>query len=274
MQPNFIISNWQRQYPFRAGQGYIDFNNQSVPTDIIVGLRLTCVASDLDVYIDKIVTKNYVVGVSLSGSNGPIGYASSLLTDSNQSILIKSYNTGGVIGNVTIGNLESAKSFQSFKFNNTNGLVEGSCLSIIPPPAVTNLAIKGNYLTGRISLTSSSLAVDASSTINISVIDPGAIQSRRDTNAEYLTCDNLIIGGINGVVPDSNNNINICAIAPLQITYTTINGISVWQFTTPGLDLTNLCKPVNLPPINPSNTYYTPLSGATNPEWTGWAQYS
>ena len=265
MKLSFIQSNWLRKYPFRAGHG------ENVPTDVLVSLRLTVKAGDLDVYVDKIYINNYNISISFSGANGPIGYANAKITESNQSIPILSY-LAGAIGNVTIGNIDSLVSSQLFTFTNTTGLIEPGTLLILPEPVVTSLNVKGTKLTGAITINSNTLNINSGSAINISVVNPASIQSREDKCSQFITCDNKVVSGINNTVPDKNNNIDIYALSPLTITAAVVDGVTQLQFDTPGLNLDNLCKIVNIPPDNSSNTYED-ISTVTTPEWKGWPQY-
>ena len=273
MQLSFIKSNWLRQYPFKANCGLLDNNGNAVPKDIVVALRLTCVPSDLDIYIDRIYTASGVVNISFSGSNGPLGYATSAITDANQNILIKSY-AGGIIGNVTVGNPDSTQPVQTFTFNNVNGLIEPTTVLAVPTPTIKDLKIKGSKLVGRINIFSNSLNIAASTTLNISVISPAEIESRKDLSSKYLTCENQIIGGINGVTPNKNNNIDIYTIDPLEISINEVDGIAQLYLSTPDITLDQLCKLINSPPADLTDTPHEDIDEITVPEWKSWPQYN
>lgn len=277
MQLNFIASNWLRQYPFRAGQGTLDLYNMVVPTDLLVGLRITCSQADLPVYVDHITTNTGNISVSISGAQGPLGYANGIITDSNQSLSIKSY-ASGTIGLVTIGNITSTQEQQTFVFNNTNGLVEPSTVTILAPPTVSGIQIKGQTVVGNITLTSATVAITAQGAITLTVLDPTTITSREDKSSVMLTCDNNVIGGINSIVPSGKNsatpnNIDIYAIAPLQIEYTTINGQSALVLSST-VELSRMCVPLNNPPIDDTTISHVPIAEITEPEWQSWPQYN
>jgi hypothetical protein len=273
MELNFIQSNWLRQYPFRNFNGGFDSYNNKLPTDIIVGLKISCLLSDLDLYINKIVTDNGNIGITFAGNNGPIGYANSVITTNNQNLIIYNFNEG-VIGNVTIGNSARIMPKQTFSFNNTNGLIEGSTITIISPPLVTGITIKGTTMTGAITLTSTSLGINTGSELNLSVLYPVNILSRGDLSSTQLSCNNFVISGINTVIPNLNGNIDIYAISPLVISTGVVDGVTQLIITTPGITLSNVCVPINLPPINPSQTSYEPINTIVNPEYSTWPQYS
>lgn len=270
---NFIQSNWLRQYPFRDGQGVTDLNNEIVPIDLIVGLRITYQGSGSDVFINKIYTNRGAVSIGLAYSGGDLGYANGTITQDNQSIPVLTYS-GGVIGNIIIGNSLSTQPAQSFLFNNTNGLVEPSTLMVLPAPAVTNIIIKGVVYTGDVEFTSSTLDITDYTNLNFVVINPTLIPSNGDQSSSFLTCPNNTIIGINTVTPDINGNISIYAIEPLTISQTSTNQL---QITSTGLVLSNtnqagnLCNIVNISPVNTADTY-----GAlgTIPEWSSWPQYT
>ena len=270
---NFIQSNWLRQYPFRDENGVLDLNNEIVPTDLVVGLRITYQGSGLDVFINKIYTNKGAVSIGFACSTGDLGYANGLVDQDNQSLPILNYS-GGVIGNVMIGNSNSTQPVQNFLFNNTNGLVEPSTLMVLPAPLVENISIKGIDYTGAVTFTSSTLAILATNTLNFSVINPTNIQSNGDQSSSFLTCPNFTISGINSVPPDINGNINIYAIEPLTIAQTGSNQL---QLNSTGLVISNtaqsnnLCRVVNIAPTDTVDTY-GPVGGT--PQWAGWPQYT
>jgi hypothetical protein len=274
MQLNFINSNWHRQYPFKSGHGAVDSQNNILPTDLIVGLRLTCLSSDLEIYIEKIVTSKGKVSISFAGSSGSIGFANALLVSSNQSVPIKNYNNG-LIGNVVVGNIDSAMPDQVFVFNETNGLVEPSTVLIVTAPEVSSIRVKNTNLTGQLTLVSNSINILAGNNLSLSVINPSNIESRQDKSARYLTCTNNVISGINSVKPDSQGNIDIYAIAPLVINAVTINDVPQLHLSTPDIELKQLCKVVNLPPANDADVYHQEISDPSlAPEWNQWEQFN
>ena len=263
MQLSFIQSNWLRQYPFRAECGQLDLNGTVVPRDILVGLRLSITGS-LDVYVSKIITNGGYISVEFCSGEGFVGVANSRLTNDNEAILVK--NASGVIGTVTIGNTDSCEANQLFQFDSTSGKVEPSTLTPVAAPAVKSITIKGKALTGNLTLASSTVGIlDAGeSEIYLSVLVPSTVASRQDKQARFLTCDKPVVGGINGVVPDSNGNIDIYTIAPLSIS------AGVLSITVP--DGSSLCQVYNIPPNNQVSTNSTPLSDAAK-EYPTWAQF-
>jgi hypothetical protein len=271
MQLNFLQSNWHRRYPFRAGHGGLDLMYNELATDIIVAMRVSCTSSDLELYIEKVYLNNGYVSVSVAGSAGPVGYANGRVTDNNTALNIVSYN-GGVIGNVTIGNRSQTSTTQNYQFNSTNGLIEPSCVTVLPVPAVTALDVSGKRLTGHIKITSNTLSVIAGDNLSLSVNNPSSVQSRGDRLAKNLSCENTVITGINDVKPDATGNIDIYAISPMSITQVVKNGMQQLQLSAPGFDSSRLCKIVNIPPEN-TTTSYPDILTVTEPEWKAWPQY-
>ena len=267
MQLSFVQSNWLRSYPFRAGTE-LDLSNNVVPTDLLAALKITCEASELEVYISKIVTNNGTISITFSGASGPIGFANGVILMSNQSLLIHNQKNG-VIGNVTIGNPDSVNTRQTFTFNSTIGLVEPSTVTVISPPSVTSLNIKGNKLVGAIKLTSNTAGITAGGSIGLNVNRPADIQSRNDISASRLTCGNNVISGINTVSPDEHGNIDIYAIAPVQVSIVDGN----IKLDSPDTPLSVICKTLNLPPIDSTQTSHQSISSIANPEWHGWTQH-
>lgn len=281
MQLSFIQANWQRCYPFIFidGQEFMDSNNNVVPMDLVVGLRITISPAEFgSIYINHIYTNNYNVSISFASPIGDLGYANGTITDDNQSLTIYDY-LGGVRGNVVIGNQQSTLAQQSFTFTSGNGSVEPSTVLVLPLPPITNIQIngKGPGYTGNINFTSSTLNIDAGANLVISAMNPSTITSRGDKLAEYLTCVNPVISGINTVTPDKNGNINIFSIDPVRITQPNspagpiifnVNGLVMDENSTTS---NNLCTLTISPPINPSNTYG---ELTTTPEWKNWPQFT
>jgi hypothetical protein len=239
-----------------------------MPTDIIVALRVTCASTELELYVSKVITNNGVVSITVNGASGPIGFANGTIVMPNQSLLI--YNQSkGVIGTVTIGNVDAVSSKQTFVFDNTNGLVEPSVVTVLSAPSVTSLNVKGVKLVGAIKLTSNTAGITAGGTIGLNVTRPDDIQSRNDISANRLTCGNNVIGGINTVTPDENGNIDIYAVIPVQVSIVSGN----IKLDSPGTPLTKICKTLNLPPTDSTQTSHQSISVITTPEWSGWPQY-
>lgn len=290
MQISFIQSNWLRQYPFQDGNGEVDLNSNVMPASLIVGLRITCLGSDLELYINKVVINLGLININFAGSNGDIGYAGGAITEDNQSLTIYSYANGGAIGNVMIGDASLVKTQQTYLFNSSNGAIEPSTVIVMPVPGVFSLYVlnKSPSYTGDVEFVSKTINITtAGSDIFWSVLNPSAITSRQDNHAELLTCNNTVISGINTVIPDASGNIDIYAIAPLAVAIQVVDGRQQLVFSTPGLGLDetdpvltggllNLCKLANIPPTNTSNTYGTAFSSITTttlPEYESWPQY-
>ena len=276
MNLDFIQSNWLRQYPFRANQGILDINGNSLPTSILVGLRISCTSADLELYINKIVINNGQIGISFAGLVGNIGYANAVISEDNQYIPIIKYS-GGVIGSVLVGDCTALAIKQIYIFDNTNGLIEPSTVIVIPTPTVTSIDIKGIKYTGNVNIASKTVNITNSGVISLFVKNPTNIKSRGDKQAKHLTCNNNIISGINTVIPDANGNIDVYTIAPLHTTNDDEHNIINITATSLSMDETsteagNLCKLINTPVSDTTDTY-TDLLTTTNPEWKSWPQY-
>jgi hypothetical protein len=285
MQLNFLQSNWLRQYPFRAmnyvgdGGGRRDLQNHEIPTDIIVALRITCSASDLDVFISKIYIKYGFIGITFTGSAGDLGYANKNITDNNQSINIIG-NTGGVIGSVTIGNAATLQTVKSYAFDANSGAIEPSTIMVTGTPAVTSLSVKGVKYVGNLTFSSKTVSITNNATLNFTTINPNSVRSRQDKKAANLTCDQYVISGINSVVPDINGNIDVYTVSPLHITKSRVTGVDQLSFTAASLHMNNffgnsLCKFVNIPPTNLSDDATIDMHDlASKPEWTMWPAFT
>lgn len=273
---NFTQRNWLRQYPFRGDMGRWDTELNQVPSDLLVGVRITCKVEDLDVFISKIYTNSGIISVLFSGTVGDIGFANGSVTSDNQAINIVSY-TGGIIGNVVIGNSARTQNKTTFIFNSNNGLIEPSTVLIITPPAVSSVAVKNVKYVGDVNLTSNSITLGTGNIITTTVKDSSKIASRGDKQAKFLTCDNNIISGINTVAPNSEGNIDVYAIAPLQISSITESGITSIRITSEDATIPKLCKIANLPPEPPDldnpDTPTVPLVDAVDPEFVSWPNY-
>ena len=268
MRLSFIQSNWLRQYPFKSDCGIDDNAGQWVPTDLVVGLRLSLPKAMLSntVFIGKLVTGNNSFSAELFCGTTLVGTVAAIVTISNQIVPILN-STGGTIGTITTGNSDNFQINQSYTFNSTNGAVEESTITAIPTPAVTSLCLKGVNLTGNLTLASNTIDITAG--LFLSLLDPQSVSSRKDKQAVNLTCDLPIIGGINTVLPDVANQISIVAVAPLTVSSL---GNGVLQLTVSPITKTTLCIPYNTPPDNTSNTPAGDLS-SSSPEYLTWPQF-
>ena len=273
MQLPFLQSNWLRQYPFKSTSGITDLNGLSLPKDLIVGLRISVAAADVDVYISKIVINNGVVGVEFMSSNGFLGSAAGSMTQDNQSLKIIAENLGS-IGVVIIGNSTSTNTQAAFHFDYNTGVVEPSTVTLISKPGLSSITIKGQKLTGLLGLASNSISITGAETLQLALLSPQDVTSRGDKQAKYLTCDNAVIGGINTVLPDINGNIDIYAIAPLTIATSGISGVSALKLTSAPITRQDLCIPYNIPPADQNSTESNTLEEATATEFSGWPQFS
>ena len=286
MRLSFLQANWLRQYPFRKDSGITDVNQLSMPTDIIVGLRLAIPHTGNLVYINRVSTNSGVVSVEFSAGSALIGYASGSITQANTALPVIAYGNSGSIGTVTIGNPDSCQPAALYIFNNTvhdpaalstpsaMGFVEPSTVTSIVPPVVTSWSIRSQALTGNLTLTSDSLSIG--SNLQLMLLAPQDVVSLGDQHPEYLTCSHTVIGSLNNVFP-SDYNINIVAIEPLVITSV---GNGVFQLTVPEVVLTDptseqvaLCKQYNIPPDTETSIPTGDLLGTT-PEYPTWPQFN
>ena len=276
MHLSFLQSNWFRQYPFKDGQGGLDLYGNTLPTDILVGMRLSLPDVSSVVYVKRLTANNGVVGVEIWNDSVLVGAASGLVTTSNTVLPVRI--NGGAVGSVTIGNPDSCITKQSYSFDNTNGQIEPSVITKVPSPGLAALNVKGAAMTGDITISSNS--VNIGSGLYLSLLTPQDVASRKDQQTVSLTCDGHIIGGINKVIPDRTGKINIVAVAPLVITKI---DESTYKLTLEddghsAIGFSTLCKPLNMPPADtsdvPARDMNDPGLPAVVPEYKSWSQFS
>lgn len=272
MHLSFLNSNWYRRYPFRKSATTIDANGSVLPTDLIVGCRVTTDFAHKDVYISKVFTSNGQISIEFSGNSHVLGTAQGTITNSNQAIpIIPVINN--FAGYVIVGNLDTTQNIANYTFTSSTGLLEASTITIFTPPAITSLIHNGQKMTGKavFQVTGLVLGVDGQ-VIGLTVLAPSDVASRVDQTSALLTCSNPIISGINSVTPSPNgsgNNIDIYGISPVTISI--VDGVI--QVGTIGLTLADVCQPVNIPPLDTTETYGD-ITTATVTEWSTWPQYN
>lgn len=298
MQPhNFINKNWFRNYPIRGGCTCTTVDGKHLPTDLLVGARVTGTPVELKSagpFISQLVVKDQVVSVTVSitigGSPVALWYGSTKVTADNTVIPLQfnsdrltllPENNGNLLdhaggGYVVVGNLQTVKdSGGSYIFSSSAALLELSCLVYTKPPGLRAITVKGTRLSGQIAVDTENVTSSVGTTAtgfrwNLGIVDPELVESRQDRTSNRLTCNSNTIQQINTVTPDGAGNIDIFGIEPVQISVT---GFGVGLQTT-GLNFGTVCPPSNVPNLLESNDYIGSILSVTEPEWkVYWDQY-
>lgn len=274
MSLSFVSSNWRRKYPFKSTAAMLDSENGAeLPNNVIVACRVSSTLDYSQCYISKVILALGKVSIEFAAGGVILGVANGQHTKDNQTFKINGLQPF-FSGFVTLGDSTFVKqASQVFNFTSEAGEIEPSLVTVYEPPAVSALVHNGKKLTGEVKLELLNMdAIVNNETIEFSVINLSEIASRQDFSAELLTCKNPVIGSINGVEPkkeSGGNNIDIIGIAPVTIT----TAAGAIQIGSGAIEISDICKPVVIPPVNEEKEYYADLKTVEEPEWKQWPAF-
>lgn len=295
---DFYNKNCFRNYPIQQGCSCISDSGLPLPTSFIVAARLTAATSLLigrQAYISQLTVNGSQLSITVSVIDGggrprALWFGSAVLTKDYQVIPMQfnveamealgenteqqQHAAGG--GFIVAGLVDDIKSTQaSFAFSVGATNLEPSTVVYIKPPGLTGVKVKGKTLRGivRVDITnigSLNLLTADGYDWRLRIIEPGLVESRVDKTSSRLTCNTPAIKQINSVPPNSAGNIDIFGIEPVTIQVT---GFGIALRTT-GFQLSDLCRPSNVPVSLEQNNYQGSILSAEQPEWKLlWPQY-
>jgi hypothetical protein len=230
--------NSLRRYPIREGSSATSSDGIfNIPDSLIVDFTL-CATSDIAArfYISKIFNKLSSVTIEVSDYSsvvvGSVTVEKSTHSQDQDYYLTATSNYVGSNGKITIGSLDdlSSQPAGSFTFNKTDSEFEPR--TIIPGRiglsriSFVDAANNDYSMTGTVTIASRSNLLFSYTSGNKVILDAG------DNLGLSKVCDKAVpIQSINGVIPDSNGNINLLGLDCLKISNTS-------QYT---LDITDTC---------------------------------
>jgi len=295
---DFYNKNCFRNYPIQQGRSCVADSGSTLPTSFIVAARLTA-ATELvkgrQAYISQLTINDGQFSLTISvvdigGGPRALWYGSAALTKDYQVVPmqfnveameilgenIEQQQHAAGSGFIITGLLDDLKTTQaSFTFPPGATNLEPSVVTYVKPPGLTALKIKNKTVRGVVqvdlnNIGSLNLLTADGYDWQLRVVDPRLVESRVDKTSSRLTCNTPTIKQINSVPPNSKGNIDIFGIEPVTIEVT---GFGVALRTT-GFQLSDLCRPSNVPISLENNNYQGSILSAEQPEWKLlWPQY-
>lgn len=250
-------------------------NDVELPNDIVVGCRLSSIGLFSQCHISKVILKFGQFSVEFSSGDTILGVVNGLHTKDNQTFKVTGLQSF-FAGFLVLGNSKAVKQAdQVYTFTSTTGAIEESLVTVYDPPTVSKLLHNGASLAGEIKLELTNMdATVNNDSIAFTIVNNLNITSRQDFTAELLTCKNPVIGAINNVEPkkdqSGSNNIDIIGIEPVTITVSA----GIVEIGSGVVTLESICKPVVIPPVDATDTYFTDLRTTVDPEWKQWPDYN
>jgi len=263
-----------RKYPICASSSHIFTDGVELPQKLITSIQVTTLKSLSDVYIYRITVSDSYLSILLKENNTGLSIGNFYgQIQQNQQTLIMEPLISLASGSITIGDFTVLTSLTGTHYlDYKNGKLEPSTVFCFTPPGVTAFAYQDAKATGYVNISSASVVVSSSSPqINLSAKNPKTILSNNDLAASLANCPTPLIKKINTVLPDSNGNIDIYGVVPIQISVT--DGVNLQLNTVPELTFKKLCpeKDKILPPADDTTTvYYTDIFETLIPEWQTW----
>lgn len=271
---DFLNKNLFRKYPLRASSTHVFENGQILPEKLIASMQISVPGVYSKLYVSKVYCGNGLLSVTINeyATETPIGTFRGLVTSKYQVLPLESF-LDSASGNLVVGDPAGMNELTGGSlFSKDNGLIEDSAIFCYTPPGVTLLTHDQEELTGRINLVLDNLTSEITGEeILLSVSNISLITSNNDFHGELNNCPTPLIRKINTVSPNEDGNIDIYGILPV-----TINVGTGEVEIIPGLTLDEAC-PERLkisPPDNDSDTYYTDILTATEPEWRTWPNFT
>lgn len=270
---DFLNKNMYRKYPLVGTSTGLFDSGDVLPQELITSIQISIPYGLHDLYISKVYAARSFISLTLRqiSTNDAIGHFSGFVID-NQTVLNLTPYIDTVSGTITIGLASAVTSLNgSYTLSVENGTLEPSTIFCFTPPAVTSLSKDDVKARGNITLVLENLALDISSALALSVINDRTIRSSNDLISTLGNCKTPRIRKINTVSPSPSGNIDVYGILPISIDVSsgTVNPITA-------LTLDDVCpeRTKIYPPENNSDTYYTDVLTATEPEWKTWPQFS
>lgn len=231
-----------RKYPICASSTHLFTDGSELPQKLITAIQVSTPQSLSNAYIYRITVNGSYLSVLIkeNDTNLMLGNFYGQITQNQQTLLLTPL-IPTVSGSITIGDASALAALSgTYYLTYANGRLEPSTVFCFTPPGVTALKYNDETATGYVSFSSTSInIVSVSPEINLAAKDPTIIASNNDVSATLGNCPTPLIKKINTVKPDSNGNIDIYGIIPIQISVGT--GSVLKLDTVPELSFKELC---------------------------------
>lgn len=276
LRVDFLNKNTLRRFPLRADKGVESTQGTSLPDELFCSAQFSTPGWAERLQIRRVYVSEGYINVLVSCYNGPtltyLGYFDGNVTADYTKLTFSSLDPS-VYGMLMIGKTGALASLHGFyDFANDTAVFEDSLVTYVTPPAVRGIIIGDQTLTGRISMEYSNVQQIANPTaLQLDVLSKDSIRAKNDKSAKFSSCRTNPIGSMNTVLPDSEGNIDIYGIAPLQI-HVSHGGL---RFDVVGVSKSELCaEERRIPPLIPISSYLKDITKATVPEWKTWPQHN
>ncbi len=267
----FLNRNILRKYPFWSGSTMQTTIGLDIPLALIAGAQITVKYSNREVYISQIYISGNIFSATITDNltGLALGSFTTNVTKNYQTIGITPFVTD-VAGTLVIGSRNAFVDFQgSHTLTYAAGRIEDSLVFCFTPPLVKKISNEANAVSGFVTLSGTNITIEnTSQDVALAITNKALVLANADQSSELGNCPTPYISHINTVTPDEDGNIDIFGILPVVIA---ADG-NVIQAGTGTMELADLCQAKNkrLAPEDATNTYYTNILTAENPEWKTW----
>lgn len=276
LHPGFLSRNLLRNYPLQGRHVLLDQAGGQMPAGLLTAARFTVPAGVTGLYFRQVRHAGRQVSglVHALPEDVPAGYFGATVTVDFQVLdLVPLRN--GFFGRLAVGTLALLDQVDGLhSLSPEIGRVEDSLVVSMPAPAVTGLLVGTRTLTGRVTLRPVNVGVSAEdSRLTLDVLNRRQVLAVNDRSIRHGTCGFLSVGGLNGVTPDAEGNIDLFGIAPLRVTVTPDGQVSI---SLDGMSQAELCgRTETVPPNVASDVHHAasdlPRTGTpVAPEWRDW----
>lgn len=276
LRVDFLNKNTFRRYPLRADKSVESTEGMSLPDELFCAAQFSTPGWVTGLQIRRIYVNENYINILVSCFQGPtltyLGYFDGNITADYTKLTFSPLDPT-VYGMLMLGKMDALKALHGFyNFADASAVFEDSLVTYVTPPAVRGITVAGKTLTGRISMEYSNIQQIANpAALQLDVLSKDSIRAKNDKSAKFGSCRTNPIGSINTVPPDSDGNIDIYGIAPLQI-HVSPGGL---RFDIVGVSKSELCaEDRRIPPLIPISSYLKDITKATVPEWKTWPQYN
>ncbi len=276
LRVDFLNKNTFRRYPLRADKSVESLEGTSLPDELFCAAQFSTPGWVERLQIRRVYVNEGYINVLVSCYNGAnltyVGYFDGNITSDCTKLTFSSLDPA-IYGMLMIGKASAISQLHGFyTFGTDTAVFEDGLVTYLTPPVVRGLIVGGKTLSGRIGLEYSNVQQIANPTmLQLDVLSKDSIRAKNDKSAKFGSCRTNPIGSMNTVLPDSEGNIDIYGIAPLQI-HVSPGGL---RFDVVGVSKHELCaEDRRIPPLIPISAYLKDITKATVPEWKTWPQYT
>ena len=269
---DFLNKNLYRRYPIRQDSSLISVSDLQLPDNIFCGARFTATISQTTLFISSVSFRNGQIKLTISTPAAIVGCGACTITHDYQRLVITSL-VAGFDGYVIFGLKDSILALNStYVFTQSTARIEDSLITVFAYPVIKSIYTDRASRTGDVKLTYSNIKeVQTASQLNLSLVDKTGLYATSDRSSVFNNCLPSGIKSINGVLPNSTNNIDIYSIDPLELDLISSHSIGI---KAKDITLAKLCDAAKeIPPLIKTSTYLGDIITTTKEEWKGWSQY-